>query len=228
MRVYYNNDTHTHTHIHTHTGTGTHTHTHTPGGRSRRPASAHPPTQPQRSSHCKSGLRQHLCFCTRSCVSICTLVLANLDTRETPALPTPLTARDSNIMPNVVAIIESMPPSTVNPIQPMMPDPKLSASATTSCMHLKEQRQPKIKGGKVTIMCVRLCLLPPIRAWSSPKRVRKWSSDKVANDVECEVYGVSSLLVSAVAPRICFHHFGTPRDWAEREHARHKPRYTAI
>ncbi len=27
---------------------------------------------------CNSGLRQYLCFCTSSCVSICTLVLANL------------------------------------------------------------------------------------------------------------------------------------------------------
>jgi hypothetical protein len=26
----------------------------------------------------KSGLREYLCFCTRSCVSICTFVLANL------------------------------------------------------------------------------------------------------------------------------------------------------
>jgi hypothetical protein len=147
-----------HTHTHTRTHEHTHTHTHTPGGRSRRPASAHPPTQPQRSSHCKSWLRQHLCFCTSSCVSICTHVRANLDTRETPALPTPLTARDSNIMPNVVAIIDSMPPSTVNPIQPMMPDHLLSTSATTPCMHLKEGRESKIKGGMVTIMCVCVCV----------------------------------------------------------------------
>ena len=27
---------------------------------------------------CKSGLRQYLCVCTSSCVSICTCVLANL------------------------------------------------------------------------------------------------------------------------------------------------------
>eukprot|EP00001_Collodictyon_triciliatum_P040465 07282_1 len=82
--------------------------------------------------------------------------IITLDTRETPALPTPLTARDSNIMPNVVAIIESMPPSTVNPIQPMMPGrrPKESASGPAT-------RLPTTLNAKYTVLAVCSSLQSP-------------------------------------------------------------------
>ncbi len=41
---------------------------------------------------CNSELRQYLCFCTSSCVRICTFVLANLETEISSSSPSRLCA----------------------------------------------------------------------------------------------------------------------------------------